>query len=76
MCFLRIAEELLVNLNSPVESGSFVVSHHIPHCVNCKEKLVFFLRHKAVFLRLELFHGATIAAETGQAVINLTLDVK
>ena len=35
-----------------------------------------FLRLKDVFLRLELSRGTTIAAETGQAVVGLKLEVK
>ena len=35
-----------------------------------------FLRLKAVFLRLELLRGTTIAAKFGQVVLDLKLEVK
>ena len=35
-----------------------------------------FLRLKAVFLRLEFSRGNTIAAEIGQTVVDLKLEVK
>ena len=37
---------------------------------------VLFLWLKVVFLRLELSRGTTIAAEIGQAVVDLKLEVK
>ena len=61
MWLLRIAEELSVGLNSPVEDSPFVLSPHIPDSPE-------------LFLRLEVSFGTTIA--TGQALVDLRLAVK
>ena len=48
MWFLRIAEELSVDLNSPVEDSRFELSPDIPDCVILPGEALF-LRLKAVF---------------------------
>ena len=73
--FLRTAEELSVGLNSPVEDSPFVLSPHIPDSVILLSEAGF-LRLEAIFLRLELLRGTTIAAKFGQVVVDLKLEVK
>ena len=76
MWFLRIAEELSVGLNSPVEDSPFILSPHIPDSVILLSEPLF-LRVKIVFfLHLELARGTTIAAEIGQDVVDLKLEAK
>ena len=58
---LRTAEDLSIGLNSPVEDSQFVLSPHIQGFVILLSEALF-LRLKAVFLRLELSRGTTIAA--------------
>ena len=50
----------------------FCLSPHIPDCVSLLNEALF-SRLKAVLLRLELSRGTTIAAETGQSVVESTL---
>ena len=74
MWFLRITEELSVGLKSPGEDSPFVLSPHIQDCYFVKRSSFFATQGR--FLRLELSRGTTIAAETGQAVVGLKLEVK
>ena len=46
MWFLRIAEELSVGLNSPVEEGPFVLSPHIPERVILLSEAPFFANQR------------------------------
>ena len=68
MWFLRIAEEPSLGLNIPVEDSSFVLSPCIPDCLT--------LLSEALYLRLEVSRGTTIAAVIGQAVVDLNPEVK
>ena len=74
MWFLGIAEELSIDLNSPVEDSPFVLSPHIPDCVILLSEALFC--NSRPFLRLEFSRGTTIAAEVDQAEVDLKLDVK
>ena len=73
MCFLRISEELSVDLNSHVECSSifFIISQRFRLLSEALS-----LRRKAIFLRLQLSCVTTIAAEIDQAVVELKLEVK
>ena len=75
--FLRIAEELKIGLNSPVEVSPFpfILSPQIPDCFFLLSKALC-LRLRVVFLRLELSRGTTGAAEFGQNVVDVKLEVK
>ena len=75
MVFLRIAEELSVGLNSPVGDTQFVLSPQIPDCVILLSEALF-RASRPFFFHLQLSRGTTIAAEIGQAVVDLKLEVK
>ena len=75
MCFLRLAEELSVVLNSPVETSPFLLSPHIPD----RDILLgeaFFVVQRRFFFLLDVSLGSTNVAEIGQVVVVLTLEVK
>ena len=49
--FMRIAEELSVGFNSPIDDSPFVLSPHIPDCVILLSE-VFLATQGCLFLRL------------------------